>query len=161
VFGFIRLYFSACWEFIKTLIKARDPVVGKSELGYDLLKGWTHSPEEKIVKKFEESKNFKTNQRPIMWFYCIKGPHTGEIIPLKNRVETLGASVHNSVVITPKGMANNSTYKVVLDGVTKIDTQQGASFKINGREETSTTLIDFDVLEIFGNEFIVFENIAY
>jgi len=161
VIKLIVLYFKACWAFLVTLFKSSDPIVSKSEMGYDLLKGWTHSPEEKVLEKFKSELKFKSNQRPLLWLFCIKGPHVGEIISIKNRVETLGSSIHNTIIITPKGMANNSTYQIQVDGDIKIDTRQGANFKVNGREETQGSLIDFDILEFFGNEFIVFENVSY
>ena len=157
----IVLYIKACWAFVVTLFKSSDPVVAKTDTGFELLKGWTHSPEEKIFEKFKSELKFKSNQRPLLWLFCIKGPHVGEIISLKNRVETLGSSIHNTIIITPKGMANNSTYQILFDGEIKIDTRQGANFKVNGKEESQGTLIDFDILEFFVNEFIVFENVSY
>jgi hypothetical protein len=156
----VKLYLRATWAYLYTLFKSNDPVVSKTEGGFELLKGWTHSPEEKILEKLQADLDFKKNQRPLLWLFCIKGPHVGEIISLKDRSSTLGTSVHNSVIITPKTMANNTTYQVHIDAEIKISTRQGANFKINGREETQGILIDFDILEAFGNEFIVFENLA-
>jgi hypothetical protein len=157
VFTFLR----ALWAFFSTLFEARDPVSSTSEEGTTILKGWKNCPEQLILEAFNSERKFVKYQRPLLWMFCFKGPHMGEVISIKNRLELLGPSVRHTVIITPKNMANNSSYQIQIDNGITVTTKQGANFIINGKEETQASLIDFDIFEIFGNDFLIFENIAY
>ncbi len=157
----IKTLIKAIWIFLVKLFEAKDPVSSLCDKKHVVLKGWKTCPDCKKNEIFNEEKKFKLNQRSLFWLYCFNGPHEGEVFALKNRLETLGVSNKHSIVFTPRNLKNRSSYQLYLEDEVTLTTKQGQNFILNGKEEVQASLIDFDIVEILGNEFLVFENVAY
>lgn len=150
---FLKVYFRACAAFFRTLFAPKMPIKKYSPNGHPILEGWTHSPEEKIIEKAIDARNFQKG-RARLALYCYMGPHKGELLILDRNLETFGRDASNSKVITSDALEETTQYTIFQNGVSKLIAPSGQFFKVNGIEEQRSNLYDFDEIELLGNRFL-------
>jgi len=150
----IMTCFRATLGFLRMLFRPRAKVVAFSPNGHEILEGWDVCPEEKIIA---EGIRTAQVQRPIarVALFCYEGANVGELFLLGKTLERIGKDVDSDIVLTPADPSSTEGFRVLINGVVTLMADPGAHFKLNGREEEKTELLDYDELELMNNRFVV------
>lgn len=152
----LKVVFSAAraaGSFVRATFGPRDREVGRDAQGRSRLDGWEQVPETRVAAA---AKALSQRRRAAgRWgLMGLSGPHRGELLLLREDRERLGAGSSSSVVVTPGGAAQGR-YLASLDDGLHLAGEGEAAFRVNGREERSAELFDYDELDLLGNRFLV------
>ncbi len=144
----------ASFGFLRMMVRARDKVISISANGHTVLEGWEHCPEENIIREARTSDKPPV-ERYRTALFCYAGAHAGEIFLLGRSLERIAKDVDADLILTPSDLNSTEGFRVLINGVVNLMADPGAHFKLNGREEEKSELLDYDEVELMGNHFVV------
>jgi len=151
-------------SFMKTLLGPLDSVDSICFRGHPLLKNWSNCPECKLLNREDELKKMRRASAlkpPQIGLYCLSGSNLGQVFFISSERTTIGVHVGADIVLTPESLNTSANYQILFDGTTRGKTRLTSSethyFKLNGQIQQSSTLLDFDELEILDNRFLVLD----
>ncbi len=150
----LLVYLKASASFIAALVRRMDTVVSHTSGTFPLLEGWQQSAEEQLILRAQELQR-RVAPPAIATLYCFEGAHRGEVLPLRNESTTLGRASENSLVVTPTREDRDIRfYQLLANPRLRITAESGRTVRINGSEENSSDLYDYDQVELFGSRFL-------
>lgn len=145
----------ACLAFVGALFGRRQRAAQFSPNGHAVLEGWDKSPDEEILQGLNALKNRRVNH-PRLFLYGISGPHQGEVFALGRGRERLSKDMEATVVLTP-ATRGEGAYQMLINGHITLTSDAGSYFRLNGREEESSEVYDYDEIDLMGNRFLMLE----
>lgn len=151
----LRVYGKAFYQASLSLLKPMESVQQVNESKGKFLRGWNYLPEEKLDKDLNQRK--MNNKNFSMGLLGLKGNHAGEWFGLsRDEPFLIGPTMDATWVVSPLEGGVSQTF-LFEPRSRELLSKDAKEFLVNKKKYFRSKLLDYDCIELLGNEFLFLE----